>query len=251
MLRAVRFAGKLDFKIDKSVANSMRNHVELLRNVPPARLFDEFLKLFQAGFADPTFELLREYGLFRQLFPETDQEIEKDENFLQFVRTALVNTDRRVAAGKSITPMFLVGVFLWAPVRRLAEELRSREKMSVAQSLGVAAYEISGMQQSRISIPKRFTAPMREMLAMQPRFEIPRGRRALKLLEHRRFRAAYDFMLLRSQCGDFDPEIAKFWTDVQVQDAGQRAQSFDIGQKPAANKRRRPHRRRKPKGQTS
>ncbi len=251
MLRAIRFAGKLDFTIDKSVGESMQKHVGLLQNVPPARLFDEFLKLFQAGFAGKTFDLLCKYNLFEQLFPETNEELTRDEDFVSFVRAALINTDRRVAAGKSITPMFLLGVFLWAPVRRMAEDLRSREKMSVAQSLGVAAYEISGMQQSRISIPRRFTAPMREMLAMQPRFEVHRGRRAQKLLEHRRFRAAYDFMVLRSQCGDFDVETAEFWTDVQKQNSEQRDASFEIDQKSTAKRHRRPRRRRRPAGQDS
>lgn len=244
MLRAVRFAGKLGFTIDKSVEKSMAKHVELLRNVPPARLFDEFLKLFQAGYSAATFDLLRKYKLFSQLFPETDHELNRDEKFERFVQTALHNTDRRVAAGKSITPMFLLGVFLWAPIRKMAEDLRAREKMSVAQSLGVAAYEISGMQQSRISIPRRFTAPMREMLAMQPRFEIRRGKRALRLLEHRRFRAAYDFVMLRAACGDIDQDIADFWTRVQKQDAEQRAKSFEIDRQPGGN-RRRPRRRRR------
>ena len=246
MLRAVRFAAKLDFTIDKSVEKSMHGHQDLLQNVPAARLFDEFLKLFQAGFAHKTFKLLRKYGLFEQLFVQTGEALDHDEKFLEFVHAALVNTDRRVAAGKSITPMFLLGVFLWAPVRHMAEELRSREKMSIAQSLSIAAYEIAGMQQSRISIPKRFTAPMREMLAMQPRFDVLHGRRALKLLEHKRFRAAYDFMMLRAECGDFDSEAAKFWTDVQKQDDGQRAKSFGLDDKPASRRRKRPRRRRKP-----
>jgi poly(A) polymerase len=142
--------------------------------------------------------------------------------------------------------MFLLGVFLWAPVRRMAEDLRSREKMSVAQSLSIAAYEIAGMQQSRISIPKRFTAPMREMLAMQPRFDVRHGRRAMNLLEHKRFRAAYDFMMLRADCGDFDREAATFWTDVQEQDAGQREKTFGLEGTPASRRRKRPRRRRKP-----
>jgi poly(A) polymerase len=251
MLRAVRFAGKLDFSIDKTVEDSMRKHVELLQNVPPARLFDEFLKLFQAGFAAKTFDLLRKYELFGELFPETEAELGRDKNFLEFVQAALINTDRRVADGKSITPMFLLGVFLWQPVQKRAEDLRSREKMSVAQSLGLAAYEISGLQQSRIAIPRRFTAPMREMLAMQPRFDVHHGRRALKLLEHRRFRAAYDFMMLRADCGEFDKDIAKFWTDVQSQSAEQRLESFEIDRKPAAKRRRRPRRRKKPGGNQS
>jgi len=246
MLRAVRFAAKLDFTIDESVEKSMHGHQELLQNVPAARLFDEFLKLFQAGFAEKTFNLLRKYGLFGQLFVQSDEALDQDENFLEFVQAALVNTDRRVAAGKSITPMFLLGVFLWVPVRGMADALRAREKMSVAQSLNIAAYEIAGMQQARISIPKRFTAPMREMLAMQPRFDVRHGRRALNLLEHKRFRAAYDFMILRAKCGDFDNEVAAFWTEVQNQDAGQRAKSFGLDGKPASRRRKRPRRRRGP-----
>jgi len=214
-------------------------------------LFDEFLKMFQAGHAESTFAKLREYGLFKMLFPETDKALNKDEGFQEFTRMALENTDARVAAEKSVTPMFLLGVFLWAPVKERAEKLRAKEKMSVSQSLSLASYEIASLQQSRVSIPRRFTTPMREMLAMQPRFDIKRGKRGLKLLEHRRFRAAYDFMMLRSRCGDFDPELAKFWTDVQTQDKAQRAVSFELGANPASSKRRRPRKRRKPQAQST
>ena len=243
MLRAVRFAGKLGFTIDPRVEKSMARHKALLGNVPPARIFDEFLKLFQSGFAESTFELLWKYDLFAQLFPDADTELQRDKSFARFVHAGLISTDRRVASGKSTTPMFLLGVFLWAPVRRLAEELRAKEKMSLAQSLAVAANEVAGLQQSRISIPRRFTAPMREMLAMQPRFEQTRGKRALRLLEHRRFRAAYDFMMLRARCGEFDDELARFWTDVQVQSAEERRESFQIDRRPRSRSRR-PRRRR-------
>jgi poly(A) polymerase len=143
--------------------------------------------------------------------------------------------------------MFLLGVFFWAPVVRRAEQLREKEKMSVAQSLSMASYEICGVQQSRISIPRRFTTPMREMLAMQPRFDVIRGKRALRLLEHRRFRAAYDFMMLRAESGDFDPELAQFWTDVQSQDADQRRKSFELPTESGTRGRRGPRRRRKPR----
>ncbi len=243
MLRAVRFAAKLGFTIDPGVVDAMHHHAPLLSNVPAARLFDEFLKLFQAGHAELTFDLLREHGLFAQMFPATEQELLADEEFMQFVRAALQNTDRRVAAGKSVTPMFLLGVFFWLPVRNLAAVLRSREKMSESQSLSLASYEIVAEQQRRISIPRRFTVPMREMLALQPRFEQRRGRRAMKLLEHRRFRAAYDFMLLRSEVGQFDTDGATFWTDVQTQSASERAASFQMQAKPG--KRRPPRRRRR------
>jgi poly(A) polymerase len=244
MLRAVRFAAKLDFTIDESVAIPMKKDLPLLANVPAARLFDEFLKLFQAGFAERTFELLREYNLFALLFPATDEELDLDPTFVEFVRAALRNTDRRVKAGKSVTPSFLIGVFLWNPTMKLAAIRRSEEKMSESQSLGLAAYELSAQQQRRIAIPKRFTVPMREMLSLQPRFVQTRGKRAMKLLEHRRFRAAYDFMLLLSEIGKFDPDIAKFWTDVQTQSAEQRAASFEIDSPPRGKSGKRRRRRR-------
>ena len=245
MLRAVRFAAKLDFKIDSKTVDAMHALTELLANVPAARLFDEFLKMFQAGKAQKTFALLRKFDLFGQLFRETDDELNRDDRFVEFANTALVNTDKRVAADKSVTPMFLIGVFLWAPIWRLAEKMRLKENMSEAQSIALAAYEITGLQQSRISIPRRFTAPMREMLALQPRFSVMKGKRAFNLLEHRRFRAAYDFMLLRVKVGELDEELGRFWTEVQRQNADQRAQSFQIAPKPGGKKRRRRPRRRR------
>ncbi|MDZ7643930.1 MAG: polynucleotide adenylyltransferase PcnB [Woeseiaceae bacterium] len=256
MLRAIRFAAKLDFTIDASVENAMRGASGLLRNVPPARLFDEFLKMFQAGHAHKTFDLLRRHGLFRQLFPETDEYLDKDASFLRFVEAALVNTDRRVTSGKSVTPMFLIGVFLWAPVRERARQLREEENMSMPQSLNAAGWDITGLQQSRISMPKRFTAPMREMLALQPRFEQRTGRRGQRLLEHRRFRAAYDFLVLRAEVGEVDESLATFWTEVQTQSADERDRSFGIGgadkgDKPRRKRRRRGGRRRSPESESS
>ena len=250
MLRAVRFAAKLDFRIDKKVATAIAKDRELLSNVPAARLFDELLKLFQAGQAKKTFELLWKHRLFDPLFPETAAELEKSEAFGRFVKSALINTDKRVAAGKSVTPMFLLGVFFWEPVRRLAEEMRAREKMSESQSLSLAAYEIVGRQQSRISIPRRFATPMRDMLAMQPRLDVMKGKRGLNLLDHRRFRAAYDFLMLRAEAGDVDAETAEFWTRVQKQSAAERRASFQVQESKQRNnrggRRRRPRRRRGP-----
>jgi poly(A) polymerase len=245
MLRAVRFSAKLDFTIDDKTVEAMRGLTELLGNVPPARLFDEFLKLFQTGYAKRTFGLLRKYHLFAQLFRETDDELVRDDKFLKFVNAALANTDKRIANDKSVTPMFLIGVFLWAPVRRLAEKLRSQEKISEAQSLAIAAYQVAGHQQSCIALPKRFTSPMREMLVLQPRFLVMKGKRALKLLEHRRFRTSYDFMMLRVRAGELDNEVGRFWTEVQKQNTEQRIASFRIGPKPSSKKRKRRSRRRK------
>jgi poly(A) polymerase len=245
MLRAIRFAAKLDFTIDAPVVAAIHHHAPLLANVPPARLFDEFLKLFQGGHAESTFILLWQHGLFHEMFPATSQELANDQGFGEFVRAALQNTDRRVAAGKSVTPMFLLAVFFWLPVKKLAAELRAREKMSEPQSLSLASYEIVAAQQRRISIPRRFTVPMREMLSLQPRFSVTRGKRAMKLLEHRRFRAAYDFMLLLSEVGQVDAAIARFWTEVQTQTADERASSFQMDLKGTGKRRSRRRRRRK------
>ncbi len=253
MLRAVRFAAKLDFRIADDVAQGIEENAELLTNVPAARLFDEFLKLFQSGQAEQTFVLLREYGLFGQMFPATEAEIVADESFLNFIMAALRNTDRRVASGKSVTPMFRLGVFMWAPTRRLAADLRSREKMSESQSLSLASYDLVAEQQRRIAIPRRFTVPMREMLALQPRFTVTRGKRAMTFLEHRRFRAAYDFMVLLTEVGQFDEQLMGFWSDVQCQSHDDRAQSFHLHTKPRSggNRRRRRGRRRPKPDSTS
>jgi poly(A) polymerase len=244
MLRAVRFAAKLDFTIDPTAEKALVNDVPLLANVPAARLFDEFLKLFQTGFAEKTFDLLRHYKLFAELFPATDEELDQDPSFVDFVRAALRNTDRRVKDDKSVTPMFLIGVFFWRPTEKLAAKRRAEEKMSESQSLALASYELSADQQRRIAIPRRFTAPMREMLALQPRFSQTRGKRAMKLLEHRRFRAAYDFMVLLAEVGQFDADKAQFWTDVQNQSATERAASFELDEQPKRNSGRRRRRRR-------
>ncbi|MGI9236371.1 MAG: polynucleotide adenylyltransferase PcnB [Woeseiaceae bacterium] len=245
MLRAVRFAAKLEFSIHPAVVEAMHHHARLLSNVPAARLFDEFLKLFQAGHAERTFDLLREHELFAEMFPATEQALVEDEDFMRFVRAALQNTDRRVRDGKSVTPMFLLGVFFWLPVQTLAEIRRAEEKMTEAQSLSLASYDIVAQQQRRISIPRRFTVPMREMLALQPRFQQMRGRRGIKLLEHRRFRAAYDFMLLRAETGQVDPVVARFWTETQSQSAEKRAESFQLNVRPEKKRRSRGRRRRK------
>ena len=164
---------------------------------------------------------------------------------MRFTRAALQNTDRRVKSGKSVTPMFLLGVFLWLPVKKLAEIRRSEEKMSESQALSLASYEIVADQQRRISIPKRFTVPMREMLSLQPRFDSKRGKRAMKLLDHKRFRAAYDFMVLLAEVGLGSEESSTFWTDVQTQSPEERAESFQLGQ--PTGKQRRPRRRRRKK----
>lgn len=249
MLRALRFAAKLDFAVDQEASAAIHANAGLLTNVPAARLFDEFVKLFQGGHALKTFEMLWEYRLFDELFPESSRVLKEDERFGQFLRLALTNTDKRVADDKPVTPMFLLGVLFWGPVQRAAAKIREREKMSESQALSIAAYELTGLHQSRISIPKRFSLPMRDMLALQPRFEQTRGKRAMKLLDHKRFRAAFDFLALRAEVGEADPASSDFWARVQTQNEAERLNSFQIRLGKGAktrSKKRRPRKRRRP-----
>jgi poly(A) polymerase len=127
----------------------------------------------------------------------------------------LINTDERIAADKAVTPTFLFAVLLWGAVLRELNERQAGPAPDLAQ-LMQACDTVLRAQQSRVSIPKRFGIPMRELLMLQPRFNRRSGVKSLSLLQHPRFRAAYDFLLLRAQVGAADPELAKWWTDVQV-----------------------------------
>lgn len=252
-LRAVRFSAKLGFEPDEPLRKAMAEHRGLLKDVPAARLFDEFLKLFQAGFASKSYRALREHAVFRVLFPDASKGLAATDGdkFEHFIQMALDNTDKRVADNRPVTPMFLIAVFLWWPIKARARALQEDDGMTPTQALGQATFECLARQQSIIAIPRRFTVPLREMLTLQPRFQRTRGGRSMGFLEHRRFRAAYDFMLLRTEIGEVDEEIAKFWTDVQEQDRSAREQSFgmrhDTTRTKAPRKRRR-RRRRKPSG---
>jgi poly(A) polymerase len=248
MLRAVRFAAKLGFEIDPEIVHKIHELGILISNVPSARLFDEFIKLFQSGHAEETFVLMWRYHLFRELFPETEEALEDSEAFGRFVHAALQNTDRRVRENQSVSPMFLIGVFFWEPVKRIAADLRAEKNMGEAQALAIAAGELTLVHQARVAIPRRFSAPMREMLALQPRFNQTKGKRARSLLEHKRFRAAYDFMLLRAEVGEVEADLARFWTDIQTRGADERAKMLDVGGNGRPGGRKRKPRRR-PRGQ--
>jgi poly(A) polymerase len=217
MLRAVRFEAKLGFSIHESARAPFASLAGLLEHIPPARLLDEFLKLFLAGFGERAFDLLREHGLFGHLFPATAAHLaaERDGMSLALIRAGLRNTDRRVAEGRPVTPMFLFGVMLFGPVSAAAQR-RFESGVHPGVAIAEAVDEVVAGQNRRIGIPKRFSIPMRELLALQPRFHRREGRRALGFLAHPRFRAAYDFLLLRAEAGAEDPAIAQWWTDIQT-----------------------------------
>ncbi|TVQ87562.1 MAG: polynucleotide adenylyltransferase PcnB [Chromatiaceae bacterium] len=246
MLRAVRFACKLGFIIDAACETPLISLAPLLQEIAPARLFEETLKLFHSGYALPAFEKLRHYGLFAELFPQTEACLAReDHDFpITFVSRGLDNTDRRVADGQSVSPAFLFAILLWEPVRLRYEALLAQDRPPV-EAMILAAHEVASQQQRQIAIPKRYGLPMREIWTMQPRLERRQGKRPLQLCGHPRFRAAYDFLLLRAQVGEVDPALADWWTRLQAGEAGERGSA-------AGETKRKRRRRRKPKtGETT
>jgi poly(A) polymerase len=230
LLRAVRFAGKLGFRIEPDTEAPLRSLAPLLESVPPARLFEEILKLFLAGQARSSYELLRRYGLFGRLFPTVDALLDSEagEPYRLLLLEALENTDQRVASDEPVTAVFLFSVLLWGPARRRALQLEAAGESPV-QALLLAADEVVDAQQRYIAIPRRITTPMKEMMVMQLRLQKTRGRRVLGMIGHPRFRAAFDFLCLRAKVGDADLELAQFWTELQVMDENGRAQAVDSG----------------------
>jgi poly(A) polymerase len=126
--------------------------------------------------------------------------------------------------------MFLYAVLLWPAIKRLAESMEQHGATSF-EAMNEASHRVVAEQQIRTSLPKRFSIPMKEVLAMQRRFLTRQGIRAARLLEHKRFRAAYDFLLLRAECGEIDPEIADWWTQVQQQAPEDQKKTFGGGGK--------------------
>ena len=217
MLRAVRFAAKLDFSIEASTEEPIRKLAYLLDGVPPARLFDECLKLFLSGFGAKSFRLLQKYQLFEHLFPmpAAAMKLPPYAYAQEMLELGLANTDARIAADKPVTPTFLFAILLWGAVLRELNEQSAGPAPDLAQLMR-ACDTVLRAQQSRVSIPRRFAVPMRELLMLQPRFSRRSGVKSLSILQHPRFRAAYDFLLLRAQAGVADPELAQWWTDVQL-----------------------------------
>ncbi|MCF6209332.1 MAG: polynucleotide adenylyltransferase PcnB [Gammaproteobacteria bacterium] len=248
MLRAIRFASKLGFRIHPGSETPIFELGETLEAVPSARLYEEILKLFLSGHGVASFELLRHYDLFRHLFPMTEACLAQEENGFphQMVLRGLENTDARVAEGKPVTPAFLFAVLLWEPVRDRAEVLQA-EGMSEIQALQSAGETVIGQSIRYVALPKRFSLQTREIWVMQARLPRRNGKRAARLLEMPRFRAAYDFLLLRAESGDEElQELAQWWTDFQAVDEESRATlSRDAPAGESGGKKRRRRRRRK------
>jgi len=250
ILRALRLAAKLNFKLAPETEAPLRSCAALLDSIPAARLFDEFLKLFFAGHGEPTYELLQQYGVFSTLFPQTGKALRQDPSgrFDRLLRKACASTDARINEDKSVTPAFLLAVMLWPAVQQRYDALIAGGLPSL-QATHDAGQDVLTEQLQQLSIPKRFSMPMREIWDLQVRLQNRKGRRAELLLGHKRFRAAYDFLILREAVGEDLGGLGDWWTQYQQANPEQQLalqDAADDGQRVSKPRRRRVKSRRKP-----
>ena len=220
MLRAARLAAKLDFELAAETEEPIVRLAPLLGDVAPARLFDESLKLFLSGHGLESLRRLHNLGLLGQIFPATAAALAgpNSARFGRLLGYAFTSTDERIRSDKSVTPAFLFAAMLWEPVRSLAEHL-VEEGADHGAAWTMAVDRVLHQQAARIAIPKRFAIAMDEIWLMQSRFEQRQKKRVMRLLAHPRFRAAFDFLVIRAH---EEPELqaqVDWWTEVQGLDS--------------------------------
>jgi len=239
MLRGVRLAAKLGLTLDSASRAPIRRLAPLMERVPPARLFDEMLKLLLSGHASACLRQLREVGLHKGLLPLLDVILEQPLGE-RFVTLALAQTDERVLAERPVSPAFLFAALLWHEVLAAWKGRESRGERSV-QALEYAMDEVLDTQCAKLAITRKLTATMREVWVMQPRFEQRSAGRAFRTLEAPRFRMAYDFLALRAASGEVPAEIEAWWRTFQSADQDTRQAMLlpETGPKKRRRRRRR------------
>lgn len=249
MLRAARFAAKLNFTLEPSTEAPIHELAPMLKRIAPARLFDEVLKLLQSGHAVQSFEQLQRLALFEPLFPQVQTLLDAPDTAVPLktlIDNALRNTDRRLAQRKSVTPAFLFAAILWYPCQLRMQALIRERKMPPLPALHEAANQVLGEQVRSTAIPRRFSTPIREIWEIQLRLPRRNGNRPYRLLEHPRFRAAYDLLLLREESGENLDGLGQWWTDFQKANPGSSQRSRppqnnrDERKRPPRNRRKRP-----------
>jgi poly(A) polymerase len=246
MLRAVRFAAKLGFDLDPATRAPIAKLADLIENVPAARLFDEMLKLLTSGHSVACISQLRAEGLHRGLLPLLDVILEQPQGE-RFVMFSLARTDERARAGKRVSPGFLFATLLWHEVlAKWNARLAAGEHRMPA--LEAAIDQVLDSQTEKLAIQRRFTSDMREIWTLQPRFERRTGQAPLRLLEHLRLRAGYDFLLIRCAAEEAPAELGQWWTRFIDGSEEERAALMQEASKtrataPDARRRRRPRRR--------
>ncbi len=236
MLRAVRLSAKLGLKIDAATMAPIAKMADLLQDVPPSRLFDEMLKLFLSGHAIESVSALREQHLHHGLLPMLDVVLEQPMGE-RFVMLALKNTDDRILSGKSANPSFLFATLLWHEVLASWETYKAENHPPIP-ALHMAMSEVIATQAEKLAIHNRYTATMKEIWGMQPRFEQRAGKRPFGLLTHPRYRASYDFLLLRCESGELPTELGEWWTKFAEADNETRTTMLQADTGPKKRKKR-------------
>ena len=213
MLRVARFAAKLGFDIAPNTLKPIAELKTLVGNCPPSRLFDEVQKLLLSGYAVQTLNTLHRLGLSQGLLPVLDM-VRANPDTERFVRLAMGNTDERVLSGKSVTPSFLFASLLWGEVSATAKKLTSKGE-SPFPAREAAMQHVLDVQCEVLAIPRRYTTDMRDIWVMQLRLE-QANRRSLATLSHPRFRAGYDFFMLRVESGEQPAALGQLWTELQL-----------------------------------
>ena len=232
MLRAVRFAVKLNGKIDPASEEPLQSMAGLIENVPASRLFDEMLKLLTCGHAMDCLQRLRQDGLHQgSMLPLLDVVLEQPSG-AAFIELALDRTDHRVRAGKTVSPSFLFAALLWHQVELRWQQLQKQGEVGIP-ALMQAADSVLDEQTEKLAIQKRFSADMREIWFMQPRFDRRLPKSIWRMIEQPRFRAAVDFLQLRAAAGDFDSVLAQWWMDLaNADDSGKADMIEDLNKLP-------------------
>ena len=227
MLRSIRFMAKLDMFLEKPSEQPIRELAHLLKNIPPARLFDESLKLLQAGHGVKTYRLLRQYGLFEQLFPSLSAYFTKKEDSFaeRMIVTALTSTDERVADKLRINPAFLFAAFFWYPLREKVEILKNEGGLNNHDAYALAGNEILDLFCRALAAPRRHTAVIRDIWFLQLQLLKRTGSAPVRVMEHPKFRAAFDLLVMRAEIEGGDTvELAKWWHEYQFSNGEQRNQ---------------------------
>jgi poly(A) polymerase len=243
MLRVVRFAAKLQFTIEPATREPIAVMASLIDNVPAARVFDEMLKLLMSGHALACLQQLRKEGLHHGLLPLLDVVLEQPIG-MKFVTLALESTDNRIKAGKGVSPGFLFASLLWHQVVEKWTAYRAAGESPIP-ALHLAADDVLDSQTEKLALQRKIGSDMRDIWSMQPRFERRNGKAPYKLLEHLRFRAGYDFLLLRCESGEIDMELGEWWTAFYEGDITEREQLMASANAAprSGEKRKRPPRR--------
>nr|WP_275679596.1 polynucleotide adenylyltransferase PcnB [Shewanella sp. PS-2] len=249
MLRAVRFATKLSMTIDEVTAKPIKQLAPLLKDIPAARMYEEVLKLFFAGKAVANFDMMQEYKLFAPLFPQVDALLKEAPKgpTMKMVQAIMKSTDDRVNEDKPVTPSFFYAAILWYPLRQRAEDIAVESGLTLYDAFFAAMGDVMEQQCQTISIPRRFSTPAKDIWQLQLRFERSQGTRAFKLLEHPKFRAAYDLLLLRGEVeGGNLAKSAAWWQQFVEADETERLAIARSGNKASGNRNRNtPQRRRR------